>query len=123
MEDDNIDFDLETLCNFVSSSIFDFLSSDDKSDATVNRDNQIPLDHHKQVQTGSCNVDVNYGQDPPPLDELDAHMDALLLECSKQFEEEELRQQTSKCMKLDTSLKSSPCEESICCTKNSWRNN
>ena len=40
-------------------------------------------------------VDVSYGRDPPPLDELDTHIDTLLLECSKQFEEEQLKQQSS----------------------------
>ena len=100
MEDDNVDYSLETLRDFVSSSIFDFFSGDDESTAIVDLD-----DHERKPY-----VDVSYGRDPPPLDELDAHIDALLLECSKQFEEEQLEQHSSKHMKLDTSSKSSPCK-------------
>ena len=61
MEDDNVAYSLETLRDFVSSSIFDFLSGDDESTAIVDLDDQIPLDDHERKPY----ADVSYGRDRP----------------------------------------------------------
>lgn len=65
-----MDLNLETLRDFVSPAIFKFLSSDVGVGKTMNTKNSdLTFDDHNLV-----------GNDPPPtLDELDAHVDALLL--------------------------------------------
>lgn len=104
MEDDNIDFNREMLHDIVSSSIF----SHNMKTATVDLDDQIPPETMSKPY-----IDVHYGQDLPSLNELDTHTDTLLLECSKQFDEDELRQHTSKHIKTGYLLEELTLQESI----------
>ena len=73
MDDTGLDLNLETLRYFVSPAIFEFLSSADASTVNVGitmntKNSDLTLNDHNLA-----------GNDPPPtLDELDAHIDALL---------------------------------------------
>ena len=104
MEDESFELDLQMIRGLVSPSIFDFFSTADSSteldalpasasdhillDDHIPFDNHIPLDDH---------IRPSYLLFP---DDMDAHVEALLLACSQQFEEEE-EEQASKRIKLD----------------------
>ena len=66
-------FDLETLCGFVSDEIFAFLSSTNNMDSD-------PTSNVYDPSTSHASIDL-----------LDAHLDALILACSQQFEEASLK--------------------------------
>ena len=97
MEGENFELDLENLRDFVSPAIFEFFASD-ATPATMNTD--PTFDDHSLA-----------GNDqplfPPSLDDLDAHVDALLLACSTQYEEEELQAQAPKRARVDLAQKPS----------------
>ena len=121
MEDENFKLDLELLHGFVSQSIFDFLSSIDSSvstshlineqapPASTDAEDHVPLDNHIlpgviDVAVASASANVHVSESFPDI--LDAHIEALSLACSQQYEEEE-EEQASKRMKLDSTTGSS----------------
>lgn len=55
--------------------------------------------------------------DLPTFNALDVHVDALLLECSQLFKEDELKVQASKCMKMDSTLKASSSKQVLAAPK------
>ena len=116
MEDENFEVDLETLRDFVSPSIFDVLHSSE-STSDLGQNAQPTVSSPSACASAHCSVDDHtptnlcFDSDPPPQlfpEELDAVVEALLAECSQRFEEEQgLRQQGSKRMKLDPAQENS----------------
>ena len=80
MEGENFELDLEKLQDFVSPAIFEFFASN-ATPVTMNTD--LTFDDHNL--TGNDQLLF-----PLSLDDLDAHVNALLLVCSTQYQEEEL---------------------------------
>ena len=85
------DLDLETLCQFVSPAIFEFLASV-PSDVDVVSTSAMNKENFEPVFDDYNGSEVEPQQFPLLLafDDLDAHVDTLLFACSSQFEEEEL---------------------------------
>ena len=85
MEDNNFEFDLESLCDFLSPSIFSFFSIND---------NELISDLDTNTQSTSASSSIQDHIDP--FQKLDAHLEVVFAACSQQMDEEEgLRQQAS----------------------------
>ena len=89
-----IKLDIEALREFVSPVIFDFLNGDKASVNTEVCSSDLAVDNHNQADYVL-----------PTFDNLDAHVDALLVEYTQQLEEEELKVQACTHMKMDSTLK------------------
>ena len=78
MADENFELDIKNIRDFVSPAIFDFCCNSTSMDVNTLDDHNLELPPaHSQLPL------------PSSLDELDAHVDALLLACVNQYEEEE----------------------------------